>query len=164
MIFILTGAIRSGKTTTLLSWIKNRNDIDGLLCPDAENGKRCFLKIKSQLKIALETDIELKNEAVIEVGKFRFLESGFKKANNFLLSLSFETDNSYIIIDELGKLELNNEGLHLASETLISKFIFDKKQHLILVVRDYLVDDILKHYGLSEYMILTKDNLNELLV
>ena len=48
MIYILTGAIRTGKTTALLNWINNRNDVDGLLCPDNENGKRYFLKVKTK--------------------------------------------------------------------------------------------------------------------
>ncbi len=48
MIYILTGDIRTGKTTALLDWIKDRNDVDGLLCPDSENGMRYFLKVKSK--------------------------------------------------------------------------------------------------------------------
>ncbi len=47
MIYILSGNIRTGKTTALFEWSENRNDIDGLLCPDDEFGKRYFLKIKT---------------------------------------------------------------------------------------------------------------------
>ena len=45
MIYILTGDIRSRKTTALLHWIEGRKDVDGLLCPDDKTGKRYFLKV-----------------------------------------------------------------------------------------------------------------------
>ncbi len=48
MIYILTGDIRTGKTSALLDWCKNRNDVDGVLCPDDDKGKRYFLNIKSK--------------------------------------------------------------------------------------------------------------------
>lgn len=42
MIYILSGEIRTGKTSALREWVRKRNDVDGLLCPDDANGKRFF--------------------------------------------------------------------------------------------------------------------------
>lgn len=159
MIYILTGAIRIGKTTALFDWCNTRKDVDGLLCPDDENGKRYFLKIKSKDKFKLEAEAEVETENSIAIGNFQFLKSAFYTANDYLISTASETENRYLIIDELGKLELKNEGLHRSAEALISKFKYDKSKHFILVVRDYLLDAVLKHYAITEYSLLKKEDL-----
>ncbi|MCK8480454.1 nucleoside-triphosphatase [Psychroserpens algicola] len=157
MIYILTGAIRSGKTTALLDWCASRTDVDGLLCPDGSEGKRYFLKLKSKTNFELETEIE--TEEVIAIGSFKFLKSAFKTANEYLLEAAKTKAFQYLILDELGKLELKNEGLHAAAQTLITTYKQDQTQHLILVVRDYLVDDIRKHYDITEYSLLNTTDL-----
>ncbi|WP_034062405.1 nucleoside-triphosphatase [Lacinutrix jangbogonensis] len=161
MIYILTGAIRTGKTTALLDWSSTRIDVDGLLCPDNEEGKRYFLKVKD--KEVFELEVESNNEEVIEIGSFKFLKSAFKKAHEFLILIALETKDQYLIIDEIGKLELKNEGLHLSSEKLIPKHMHNANQHLILVVRDYLLEDVLKHYAISEYKIINKEALKRII-
>lgn len=171
MIYILTGGIRTGKTSTLLDWINtstafsgtNRNDIDGVLCPDDENGKRYFLNIKSNEKFILEVEATYNKEAIIKIGPFHFLKSAFKKANHYLIHASKTKDYSYLIVDELGKLELKNEGLHNSAEIIIASHEQNKKQHLILVVRDYLVEEIIKHYNISEHQIIKKQDLEKLI-
>lgn len=159
MIYVLTGAIRTGKTTALLNWSKTRNDIDGLLCPDDENGKRYFLKVRSLE--AFEFEVEVESEKTISIGSFNFLKTAFEDANRYLMS-SAKGDFQYLLIDELGKLELKNQGLHVSVQKLIPKYMLNENQHLILVVRDYLLDVILKHYTISEYSVLKKEDLESL--
>lgn len=159
MIYVLTGKIRTGKTTALRKWISNRIDVDGLLCPDDHNGKRYFLKIKSKIEFEFEVEFELKNNDIIEIRNFRFLKSAFHKANTFLMSIASKNPKTYIIIDEIGKLELKNDGLHKSAEKLISKFQLDEKHHVILVVRDYLLDAVLEHYAISEYSVIKTEDL-----
>ncbi|WP_179333547.1 nucleoside-triphosphatase [Winogradskyella costae] len=160
MIYILTGEIRSGKTSALLEWCKNRDDIDGLLCPDNARGKRYFLEVKSKNEFELETERE--TEAIIEIGNFKFLKSAFEKANSYLQSVASENESRYLIVDELGKLELKNEGLHPSARKLISNYETNENKHLILVVRDYLLEALLTHYSIEEYRILTKVNIETL--
>ncbi|WP_055442591.1 nucleoside-triphosphatase [Lacinutrix himadriensis] len=157
MIYILTGAIRTGKTTALFDWINDRDDVDGLLCPDSENGKRYFLKVKSRNELELE--VETESEDVIAIGSFKFLKAAFKEANDYLISTASETENRYLIIDELGKLELKKEGLHRSAEALVSRFKNDNSQHLILVVRDCLLGAVLEHYAIAEYSLLEKGDI-----
>jgi len=157
MIYILTGEIRSGKTTALLDWSLQKNNVDGLLCPDGKDGKRYFLKIKSQKQFKLETELDIKD--VISIGNFTFLQSAFKIAKDYLISIASNTENQFLIIDEIGKLELKNEGLHHAAKKIIPKYEFHKSEHLILVVRDYLLEDVLIKYGISQYMTLKKEGL-----
>ena len=161
MIYILTGAIRSGKTTALLNWSKNRNDVDGLLCPDDANGKRYFLKLKNKTIFKLEAEAE--TEAVVVIGNFKFLQSAFNEAIDYLILEASKTEPQFLIIDEIGKLELKNEGVHVSTEALISKFKSTNNTHLILVVRDYLLDAVLEHYGITECSILTTEDLENLI-
>ncbi|MGB2683795.1 MAG: nucleoside-triphosphatase [Olleya sp.] len=161
MIYILTGAIRSGKTTALLDWSKNKNDVDGLLCPDDINGKRYFLKLKSKSTFKLEAEAE--TEAIVAIGNFKFLQSAFNEANDYLILEASKTERQYLIIDEIGKLELKNEGLHVSTKVLISQFKSNDNTHLILVVRDYLLDAVLEHYGITECSILTTKDLENLI-
>lgn len=157
MIYILTGDIRTGKTSALLDWIKNRIDVDGLICPDNDNGKRYFLKVKSQKEFELE--VESESEKTITIGPFHFLKSAFEEANNYLLEANKRRDFKYLIIDELGKLELKKEGLHNAAKTLIPDFMFNDNRCLILVVRESLLEDIIKYYSISEYTVFKKEDL-----
>ena len=161
MIYILTGAIRSGKTTALLHWSKSRNDVDGLLCPDDANGKRYFLKLKNKTIFKLEAEAE--TEAIVTIGNFKFLRSAFNEANDYLILEASKTEPKYLIIDEIGKLELKNEGLNVSTKALISQFRSKNNTHLILVVRDYLLDAVLEHYGLTECSILTTKDLENLI-
>ena len=157
MIYILTGAIRSGKTTALLHWSKNRNDVDGLLCPDDANGKRYFLKLENKIIFKLEAEAE--TEAIVAIGNFKFLRSAFNEANDYLILEASKTERQYLIIDEIGKLELKNEGLHVSTKALISQIRSKNNTHLILVVRDYLLDAVLEHYGITECSILNTEDL-----
>jgi len=161
MIYILTGAIRSGKTTALLNWSKNRNDVDGLLCPDNANGKRYFLKLKSKITFKLEAEAE--KEAIVAIGNFKFLQSAFSEANEYLALETSKAEPKYLIIDEIGKLELKNEGLHVSTEALSAQFGSKDNTHLILVVRDYLLDAVLEYYGITECAILTTEDLENLI-
>ncbi|WP_179347945.1 nucleoside-triphosphatase [Winogradskyella pacifica] len=160
MIYILRGAVRTGKTTALLEWCKNRDDVDGLLCPDNAQGKRYFLEVKSKNEFELETELE--TESIIEIGNFKFLKSAFEKANTYLLAVASKNESQYLIIDELGKLELKGEGLYLSAERLIPNYETNENKHLILVVRDYLLEAVLTHYSIEKYRILTKVNLETL--
>jgi nucleoside-triphosphatase len=163
MIYILTGDIRTGKTTALLNWTDQRDEVDGWLCPDNEDGKRYFLNVKSKVEFELEIESEVDSTKIVSIGPFNFLRSAFKKANDYLISLTSDNENQYIIVDELGRLELNKEGLHTAAEDLIPKFLKDTKHHLILVVRSYLLEDIIHFYNISEYETLKKEDLSDLL-
>ncbi|MFC0603020.1 nucleoside-triphosphatase [Winogradskyella pulchriflava] len=160
MIYILTGDIRNGKTTALLEWVSGRTDVDGLLCPDGDNGKRYFLKIESKKEFELE--VESESEKTISIGPFKFLKSAFEEANKYLLDSNERRDFKYLIIDELGKLELKNEGFHEATKKLIPNFMFDANKHLILVVRKSLLEAVINHYKIKVYKLLTKENLKNL--
>lgn len=160
MIYILTGNIRTGKTTALKNWSRNRTDVDGLLCPDDELGNRYFLKIKNQEKFALEVFDDLNK--LIVVGNFKFLKSSFEAANEYLISTGNEKRTKYYVIDELGKLELLNEGLTRAASNLISTYKNDDYHHLILVVRNALLKEICDFFKITDSKVFNNETLKRL--
>lgn len=162
MIYILTGDIRTGKTTTLFNWSENRNDVDGVLCPDDDKGKRYSLNIKSKETYPLAANSDTEDHNIISIGPFQFLKSSFQKANDYLLHSNDKRDYSYLVVDELGKLELKNIGLHDAAKWIIAQHVKDKIHHLILVVRESLLNEIIEHYRISQYLVLKKENLKSL--
>jgi nucleoside-triphosphatase THEP1 len=158
MIYILSGELRTGKTSALLEWANQRNDVDGLLCPDGPDGKRYFLELKSKTEFPLEVETKDDNE-ILSVGPFLFLKASFDRANRFLKTV-VQSKSKFILLDELGKLELKNTGLHEAAEYLIPYFMNHNERHLILVVRDTLLEATVKHYKISNYHLLTQESLN----
>ena len=163
MIYILTGEIRSGKTTALKTWASDRADVDGLICPDGKNGKRYFLKVKSKEEIELEAESEnhIEFDTVIEIGPFKFLKVAFEKANEFLITFSSKKESQYLIIDELGKLELKKQGLHDSAAKLIPDYMFNDNKGLILVIRTSLLEEVINHYQIKAYTLISNEDLAE---
>jgi nucleoside-triphosphatase len=162
MIYILTGDIRTGKTSALLDWCKNRNDVDGVLCPDDDKGKRYFLNIKSKETYALAAHTDTKEDNIISIGPFQFLKSSFENANQYLIHVNEKRDCLYLVVDELGKLELKNIGLDDSAKSIIIQHEKDKSRHLILVVRESLLNEIIEHYNITQYSVLRKEDLENL--
>ncbi len=106
-IIIFSRQIRSGKTTELLNWCSNQENVSGILMPDI-NGKRKFFDIKNQIYFDAEcTDPSDAHQALIQVGRFFFYKPAFEKANAILLKALVQKP-SWIVIDEIGKLEIEN--------------------------------------------------------
>jgi nucleoside-triphosphatase THEP1 len=142
---IVTGPVQSGKTSKLFAYINRLESVDGILAPIVD-GKRMLYYISS--KIIKELEVEKRSSATIDVGKYIFLKDSFDWANERLLS-SLKEEPDWLIIDEIGKLELQKEGLHRSCE-IILKEIYNSKSNLILVIRDYLINDVLKTYFISK--------------
>ncbi|WP_296383302.1 nucleoside-triphosphatase [Winogradskyella sp.] len=159
MIYILTGDIRIGKTTALLDWCKNRSDTDGVLCPDDDKGKRYFLNIKSKNSYPLAANTNTEEDNIVSIGPFQFLKSSFQNANDYLVHCNEKRDYSYLIVDELGKLELKNVGLHDSAKHIVIQHENSKSHHIILVVRESLLSEIIEHYNISQYSVLRKEDL-----
>jgi hypothetical protein len=81
-ILLFSDGIQSGKTATLLNWIKGKNNVCGILTPDVDE-IRMLYDITQNKYYPFETDV---NEIVqVEViGRFVFLKSAFDKAIEIL--------------------------------------------------------------------------------
>jgi nucleoside-triphosphatase THEP1 len=148
-IIIYTGPVHSGKTSALQQWCSNRKDVGGILMPDI-NGKRKFLSIQTKELFDAECNLsEETDQPLISIGSYHFYKTAFGKANDILVNTSPQLN--YIIIDEIGKLELQQKGLFEGTAYLLNNY----SQNLILVVRDSLIDDVIKTFHLTNYAVIT---------
>lgn len=145
--FLISGPVHSGKTTRLQNWIKmnSYHKIDGILAPIL-GGKKCLLHISSNEIRRLEFyDNDIKN-SFTSIGN-TFDAEVFSWANNKLLDL-LNTKPEYIIIDEIGPLEIRGQGLEPAvSELLIKRR--SELDNIIVVVRSTLMQEFMLHYNLD---------------
>ena len=93
------------------------------------------------------------------MGNFHFLEDTFKIANFLLIKTFDEYDFEFLVLDELGKLELKNEGIHLAAKYIIDNYQSNDLKNILLVVRTHLVKDIIAHYGIRSFQIVASESL-----
>jgi nucleoside-triphosphatase len=157
MIYILAGDIRTGKTSALMDWVPTWDNVKGILCPDDENECKYLYNIATEEKFPLEISEKIEN--TISVGNFHFLEDTFKIANFLLVKTFDEYDFEFLVLDELGKLELKNEGIHLAAKYIIDNYQSNDLKNILLVVRTHLVKDIIAHYGIRSFQIVASESL-----
>jgi nucleoside-triphosphatase len=147
-IIILTGQIQTGKTTLLQQFCKARNDVAGI-CTPIVNGKRVFYDIAGDSFFNIEAD---SNEAILAVGKYLFSKTAFAKAGNILLNATQRNNLNYLIIDEIGPLEIRQrQGLYQSLKKIVSSsFTYT----LILVVRQSLIKEVAVAFNLSNPVVL----------
>lgn len=158
-IYILSDAIQSGKTTALYQfWEKNKIDFDGFLTPDIE-GKRKLIFLDNGKWTDMEVD-SLYRGKVVEIGKFTFSKTTFDQAKEKLSNIHL-SDKKWIVIDEIGKLELMGSGLEPAFTDYL-RHRNNLKSNLILVVRDYLLEKVVEKYQLNNAEIISINQLKRL--
>ncbi len=154
-IFILSQPIRSGKSTHLLKWIKTQQHIGGVLTPDIDS-KRMLYAISTAEFFPLEVPADAIDQ--IQIGRFYFSTTTFEMANELLLKEARE-NRDLLIIDEVGKLEMENKsGFEPALSNIISLYRQQSgTSKLLLVVRDTLLNAAIEHYELADAEIVNLD-------
>ena len=142
-IYVLTGPVGSGKTTSLERWCQKQKSADGILAPVIE-GKRNLKFIRINEIKGLESSA---GNNGIKIGRYIFDEKVFEEARNYLEG-AFQNNPEWLIIDEIGPLELEGNGLEPAAGKII-KQIKSTHTNIILVIREGLLDKVFKHYNLS---------------
>src|SRR5689334_2392243 len=115
-IYILTGPIQSGKTTKLVEWSKDKRDVFGILTPVVE-GKRVFIDAHTKEQFRMEA--ESNEEDVLTIGRFVFSKKSFERAGN-ILTKAMKEKNAWLVVDEIGPLELKGEGFDSIIKQILS--------------------------------------------
>ena len=145
-IHILTGEIKSGKTTKLMQWTAGKKNIDGILQPVIDE-KRFIYHIGSRTLKILE-DLESKHEnELVTIGKYKFRKSVFDWAQNILIDC-IDKKLDWIIIDEIGPLELEGKGLEPGISNIF-KLVDNLNGNILCVVRDSILEEFIEHYNLQ---------------
>ncbi len=140
-IILLTGDIRSGKTTKAEKWLEDHPEAAGVISPDI-NDIRC-LRFYPERKTAPFQTFDDNKKDVTKIGRYTFLNESFEMAKNFLL----DSDGLYpwIVIDEYGKLEMEGEGFEPAVSALLHS---EKEGNIIVVIRKNLLDAFCEKFNL----------------
>lgn len=162
-IYILSGDIQTGKSAALNNWAIQKTNagakLGGIINPSID-GIKTF--INASTFHSFEMNAKDSESGIIQVGRFRFSKDAFIKAREILTNdLSKPLD--YLIIDEIGKLELSNSGLEpVVSQIIDSKDSNMNTRSIICVVRASLLEDVLDKYDLKDILVIDKTKLNEL--
>lgn len=150
-LYLLTGPIRSGKTTALMNALSDRPNISGLLMPDLD-GTRQLFDIGERKSYPFQSRAnDFPNEPTITIGRFTFLQSGFERARQ-ILAETLRKQPEWLIVDELGPLELKGQGFEPHIGRIIHAHQHGQLQsRLLIVVRDYLLADVIRHYQIQRY-------------
>jgi len=162
MIYILTGVIQSGKSTSLTEWIKtNGIEAGGFLTPVDENGKKVLFDLAQQRNLVFELDGQNSDKNTISVGRFIFDADTFEQAIEWT-KRQIDSDLPWIIIDEIGKLEMNNLGFHELVNFLLENK--GEQKNFLFVVRDTLLDQVKQKYGLTRNQVsaIGKEELKDM--
>ena len=153
-IIIFSRPIQSGKTTALQGWCDRQKNIEGILMPDI-NGSRKILNIKTKEVFDIEcSDAKHTKEPLTRIGRFNFYTAAFEKANLILVN-SLAHGPDWLIIDEIGKLELDGGGFYPAIKKIFP--VYNTREchgNLLITVRDHLVEELTGFFELKEYRII----------
>jgi len=157
-IYILTGPVHTGKSCALTELAQEFSKLDktvrGLLNPSID-GQKWFLDFESGDRFTME---ESEQKDSIKVGRFIFSAKAFERARK-VIHASSQLRSELFIIDEIGKLEMKGDGLEPAISFALKAIEDSEIKNIILVVRDYLVEDAITHFGLEAAQIITKEDL-----
>jgi nucleoside-triphosphatase THEP1 len=158
---ILTGPIHSGKTTRLIAWVKYHQHSGGILAPVIHKRRYLYSILANDYRI-LDAGEELhSDQEVMQIGNYSFLKSSFAWARSEL-QVAMAKKPSYLIIDEIGPLELSGQGLEPMVTTLLKDYERSSKNRVILVVRDHLIEKVISHFDLEDQVIIDQNFLSTL--
>lgn len=154
-VFIVTGSKTEGKTTFTgkLAAILYSEKIDTggflaerIISSDNETSGYDLVDLESCQKTRFLHVTECSGNQ--KIGRFRICPDGLDAGKKMLQS-SIETENRILIIDEVGRLELEGEGWSENISELLEKSV----NHLILVVRDEFVENVKERWNLKDTII-----------
>jgi nucleoside-triphosphatase THEP1 len=153
-VFIVSGAIGEGKTTfikKLVDTLKENNiSVGGIISEkvvsDSQTIGYDILDIETgEREILLRKDEE---NGMERIGKFTIHHEGISKGIA-VLNRARLSDREIIVIDEVGFLEIENKGWAGA----IKEIIKSSKNHLLITVRDGLIENVIKEFNLTNSVI-----------
>jgi len=146
-IHILTGPVHSGKTSRLLNWADSLQSVDGIAAP-LINSSRYLQRISTNRKKLLQIPV---NSAVLDtekVGTYHFLKDVFAWGRKILLDCAAK-NLDWLVVDEVGPLELNGSGLEPAVSEILN-CADCSANNILLVVRDSLLSPVIEQYGFKK--------------
>lgn len=156
-LILFTAPVQAGKTTWLMHWAKDKPRLGGFLTPDVEGLRYLYTLRDRRLHPFQLTDSAAANmnpAEVISVGRFHFAAPAFELARQTLQEDS-RRDCDWLLVDEIGRLELAGAGLEPAAGEAIRRYQRGEAQgRLLLVVREPLLEAVVEYYRLEGYTMI----------
>jgi len=143
-VYFFSGPVHSGKTTRLIKWSQSRSSLDGIVAP-LINGQRYLRHLVSGEQRLLQLPEAGDNKNADRIGAYRFSREAFNWAQQ-KLQTACKNELQWLIVDEVGPLELTGKGL----EPALNRIINGRAgcfENIVLVVRETLTDRVIEHYG-----------------
>lgn len=144
----VSGPLHSGKTTRLHQWAEGRPGVAGVSQPVLE-GRRYFVDIRSGQKRPMEADAN--DVETYTIGKYTFAIDAFRWAGEVLADALEDPGVQYLIVDEVGPVEMRGQGLDPVLEQLLESPI--PGVCIVLVIREHLLDEVLERYKVREFAV-----------
>lgn len=160
-IFVITGKIGEGKTTFVKNLIKTLTQksittsgiISEKITSDSEVTGYDVVNIETGEK---EVFLRLNEDCGKEkIGRFSICKKGLEFGTSVLKAI-VSIKNSFVIIDEVGVLELRNSGWAESMDILTSAGL----DNLLLVVRDTNLDAVMKRWDLGKAVVINIANVS----
>jgi nucleoside-triphosphatase THEP1 len=152
-IYIITGTIGQGKTTQvqkIVETLKGMNiAVGGIISPRRmENEKTVGYDVVDIETGRREEFLRMtQGQNIIGIGNYEINPAGLKSGKE-ALSESKKRNDGLVVIDEIGKLELDDRGWAANVAELVSS-----SSLLIFSVRNTLTDQVIKKWYLTEYSV-----------
>lgn len=157
-IYVLSGKVRSGKTTGLFDRFVENREAAGILAPDRQ-GERMVYDLETRRCFPLTARPGEGEDEVWKIGTFSFSVEAFREARG-LLGRAFLRHPAWLVIDEIGPLELSGRGLEPVVGRIIRRYCDPTYPgNLLLVVRGELFSAVLDRYGIREWSQLALSDL-----
>lgn len=164
-VFIITGSIGQGKTTFIQKIIQNFHSkgiaVGGIYSPRVMQGNTTvgydIIDINTnEREVFLRQNSPGKN---MKIGRFNINLQGLQKGVK-AIKKSSNINTRIVVIDEVGKLELENNGWAKNIEELIR----NSQNHVLLVIRDSFVEKVIEKWELNNYQVfnITNDNFSSI--
>ena len=153
---ILTGPVGTGKTTALQQLVQRHPDrFAGLLAPVIHQQRHLQDISTGELRL-LETPPSAPD--ALPVGKYVFSAGVFAWARERLVEQAASFPRRWLILDEIGKLELQAKGLAPVAMDILRG---DRVNNLIVVIRDSLLQQVTENLQ-RQYAIIQKEELENI--
>jgi nucleoside-triphosphatase THEP1 len=150
-VFIVTGSIRGGKTTYTKELIDilqlNNIEVAGILSERVMEGTLTTGYNLVNIETGAKEDFLRQDEDTGEerIGRFRISEKGLAAGREILNSL-LNHKQKFVIIDEVGMLELQDKGWAEDINNLLRK----SSNHILITVRDIYIEEVKKKWDLAQ--------------
>ncbi|MFA5648122.1 MAG: nucleoside-triphosphatase [Bacteroidales bacterium] len=162
-IYIITGSIGEGKTTQvqkIVSELQSRGiPLSGVYSPRImELGQTTGYDVVDIQSGRREPFLRLaENENFERIGRYSILPEGYNFGRTALKNSSID-NNRLVIIDEVGKLDLDNQGWAESIAELVNS-----SQFLVFAVRDTFAELVINKWDLKDYSVFkVSDNPHQL--